>query len=131
MKWYLTLICLLRSWKTGFFARARVDLLSTLSCTAPVSRPRRSPSSRASQRALVHAGEAAMYSASQLDMATTCCLTDCQLTRHLPRKKRIPLVLLLVSMSSAWSLSLYPMKGVAPGHRGCVGRGRGSPQRSG
>ena len=40
-----------------------------------------------------------MYSASQLDRATTCCLTDCQLTRHLPRKKRIPLVLLLVSMS--------------------------------
>jgi hypothetical protein len=41
-----------------------------------------------------------MYSASQLDKATTCCLTDCQLTRLLP-KKRIPLVLLLVSMSPA------------------------------
>ena len=48
-----------------------------------------------------------MYSASQLDRATTYYLTDCQLTRHLLRRKRIPLVLLLVSMSSAWSLSLY------------------------
>ena len=51
-----------------------------------------------------------MYLASQLDRATTYCLTDCQLTRHLPRRKRIPLVLLLVSMSPAWSLSLYPTK---------------------
>ena len=57
-----------------------------------------------------------MYSSSQLDKATTCCLTDCQLTRHLP--KRIPLVLLLVSMSPAWLLSLYPTKCAAPGHLG-------------
>jgi hypothetical protein len=42
---------------------------------------------------------AAIYSASQLDKATTSCLTDCQLMRHLSKKKRIPLVLLLVSMS--------------------------------
>jgi hypothetical protein len=48
-----------------------------------------------------------MYSVSQLDMAITCCLTDCQLIGHLPRKKRIPLVLLVVSMLPAWSLSLY------------------------
>ena len=40
---------LLRSWNTGFFARVRADLLSTLSSTALVSLPRRSPSSRASQ----------------------------------------------------------------------------------
>jgi hypothetical protein len=33
----------------GFFARARANLLSTLSSTAPVSLPKRSPSSRASQ----------------------------------------------------------------------------------
>jgi hypothetical protein len=59
-----------------------------------------------------------MYSASQLDKATTCCLTDCQLTRHLLKKKRIPLVLLLVSMSSAWSLSLYPTRCASPGHLG-------------
>ena len=59
-----------------------------------------------------------MYSASQLDRATTCCLTDCQLIGHLPRKKSVPLVLLLVSMSPAWSLSLYPMKCAAPGHLG-------------
>ena len=50
MKWYLTRMCLLRSWKTGFFARARADLLSTLSSTASVSL-QRSPSSRASQSA--------------------------------------------------------------------------------
>jgi hypothetical protein len=37
-----------------------------------------------------------MYSASQPDKATTYCLTDCQLTSLLPKKKRIPLVLLLV-----------------------------------
>jgi hypothetical protein len=48
----------------------------------------------------------AMYSASQLDRAATCCLTVCQLTRHLPRKNIILLVLFLVSMSPAWSLSL-------------------------
>jgi hypothetical protein len=41
-----------------------------------------------------------MYIASQLDMTTTYCLTDYQLMGQLPRKKRIPLVLLLVSMSS-------------------------------
>jgi hypothetical protein len=40
-----------------------------------------------------------MYSASQLDKATTCCLTDCQLMMLLSKKKRILLVLLLVSMS--------------------------------
>jgi hypothetical protein len=66
-----------------------------------------------------------MYSASQLDKATTCCLTDCQLTRHLLKKKRIPLVLLLVSMllvlllvsmSLTWSLSLYPTRCASPGH---------------
>jgi hypothetical protein len=34
--------------------------------------------------------EAAIYSALQLDRATTCYLTDCQLTRHLPRKKEDP-----------------------------------------
>jgi hypothetical protein len=37
--------------KMGFFARARADLLSTSSSTAPVSLPRRSPSSRTSQSA--------------------------------------------------------------------------------
>jgi hypothetical protein len=56
-----------------------------------------------------------MYSASQLDKATTCCLTDCQLTRLL-LKKRIPLVLLLVSTSPTWSLSLYPTRCASPGH---------------
>jgi hypothetical protein len=35
--------------KMRFFARARADLLSTLSSTAPVSLSRRSPSSRTSQ----------------------------------------------------------------------------------
>jgi hypothetical protein len=59
-----------------------------------------------------------MYSASQLDKATTCCLTDCQLMRHLPKKKRILLVLLLVSMSPAWSLSLYPTRYASLGHLG-------------
>jgi hypothetical protein len=53
-----------------------------------------------------------------LGLATTYCLTDCQLTRHLPKKKRIPLVLLLVSMSSAWSLSLYLTRCASPGHLG-------------
>jgi hypothetical protein len=42
-----------------------------------------------------------MYSASQLDKATICCLTDYQLMRHLPKKKRILLVLLLVSTRCA------------------------------
>jgi hypothetical protein len=59
-----------------------------------------------------------MYSASQLDMAITCCLTDCQLMVHLLRKKRISLVLLLVSMSLAWSLSLYLTRCASPGHLG-------------
>jgi hypothetical protein len=57
-----------------------------------------------------------MYSASQLDKATTYCLINYQLTRHLPKKKRIPLVLLLVSMLSAWSLSLYLTRCASPGH---------------
>jgi hypothetical protein len=59
-----------------------------------------------------------MYLASQLDMAITCCLTDCQLMRHLPSKKMIPLVLLLVSVSPAWSLSLYTTSCASPGHLG-------------
>ena len=37
--------------KTRFFVKAKADLLSTLSSTASVSLPRRSPSSRANQRA--------------------------------------------------------------------------------
>jgi hypothetical protein len=58
-----------------------------------------------------------MYSASQLEKATTCYLTDCQLTRYLlKKKKRIPLVLLLVSISLAWSLSLYPTRCASLGH---------------
>jgi hypothetical protein len=59
-----------------------------------------------------------MYSASQMDKATTCCLTDCQLIRLLSKKKGILLVLLLVSMSLAWSLSLYPTRCASPGHLG-------------
>jgi hypothetical protein len=59
-----------------------------------------------------------MYSASQLDKATTCCLTDCQLMGLLSKKKRNSLVLLLVSMSPAWSLSLYPTRCASPGHLG-------------
>jgi hypothetical protein len=59
-----------------------------------------------------------MYLASQLDMAATYCLTDCQLMGHLPRKKRILLVLLLVSMSPSWSLSLYPTRCASSGHLG-------------
>lgn len=111
-------MCLLRSWKTGFFAKAKADLLSTLSSTACASLPRRSPSSWASHKACVEEVVAAMYSASQLDRATTCCLIDCQLTRHLPKKKSVPVVLLLLSMSPARSLSLYPMKCSAPGDLG-------------
>jgi hypothetical protein len=37
--------------ENGVLCQARADLLSTLSSTAPVSLPRRSPSSRASQSA--------------------------------------------------------------------------------
>jgi hypothetical protein len=59
-----------------------------------------------------------MYSVSQLDKVITCCLTDYQLTRLLPKKKMIPLVLLLVSMSPVWSLSLYPTRCAFPGHLG-------------
>jgi hypothetical protein len=29
-----------------------------------------------------------MYYASQLDRSTTCCLTDCQLIRHLPKEEQ-------------------------------------------
>ena len=46
-----------------------------------------------------------MYSASQLDNATTFCLINCQLTEHSPRKNMVPLVLLLVSVSPARLLS--------------------------
>ncbi|WVZ64979.1 hypothetical protein U9M48_014417 [Paspalum notatum var. saurae] len=45
-----------------------------------------------------------MYSASQLDSATTFCLADCQLIGLHPRKKRIPEVLFLPSTSPAISL---------------------------
>jgi hypothetical protein len=40
MKWNLMRICLLRSWKMGIFAKAKADLLSTLSSTASASLPR-------------------------------------------------------------------------------------------
>lgn len=36
MKWYFTRMCLFRSWKTGFLARTKAELLSTLSSTALV-----------------------------------------------------------------------------------------------
>ena len=46
----------------------------------------------------------AMYSASQLDKATTFSLIGCQLIKQSPRKNIVPLVLLLVSTSPARSL---------------------------
>jgi hypothetical protein len=49
---------------------------------------------------------AATYSASHEESATTRCLMDGQQINQLPRKKRVPLVLFLVSMSPARSLSL-------------------------
>jgi len=64
-----------------------------------------------------------MYSASQLERATTFCLMECQLTKQLPRKKSDPLVLLLVSTSlgevtvgvadeasASWSLGVVEAK---------------------
>jgi hypothetical protein len=50
MKWYLTRMCLLCSLKTGFFVRARADLLSTLSSTAPVSTEEISKQSNKTER---------------------------------------------------------------------------------
>uniref|UniRef100_A0A0A9CCE6 Uncharacterized protein n=1 Tax=Arundo donax TaxID=35708 RepID=A0A0A9CCE6_ARUDO len=50
-----------------------------------------------------------MYSASQLDSATTFCFADCQLIGASPRKKITPVVLFLLSTSPARSLSLNPL----------------------
>ena len=77
MKWYLILICLLRSWKTGFFAKASADLLSTFSSTMSTGLPSSSASNLDSHMACVAAVVAATYSASQLESATTFCLMDC------------------------------------------------------
>ena len=105
MKWYLIRMCLLLPWKTGFLARAKADLLFTLSSTTSALLPRSSPSSLDSHNACVVADAAAMYSVSQLDSATTFYLVDCQQTNLPPRKNMVLLVLLLVSMSPARSLS--------------------------
>uniref|UniRef100_A0A0A9FTC4 Uncharacterized protein n=1 Tax=Arundo donax TaxID=35708 RepID=A0A0A9FTC4_ARUDO len=77
-------MCLLRSWKTGFFISAKADLLSIFSSTASASLPLKSPSSRASHTACVAAVVAGTYSASQDDSATTFCLRAYQLTKLLP-----------------------------------------------
>jgi hypothetical protein len=47
-----------------------------------------------------------MYSASQVESATTFCFWDCQLMGLLPRKNSTPVVLLRESTSLAMSLSL-------------------------
>src|SRR6185312_9510669 len=98
-------MCLLLPWKTGFLARAKADLLSTLSSTTSALLPRSSPSSLDSHSACVAAEAAAIYFASQLDSATTFCLVDCQQTKQPPRKNMVPLVLLLVSTSPTRALS--------------------------
>ena len=77
MKCYLIRMCLLLSWKTEFLARARADLLSTFNSTTSTFLPRSFPSNLDSHRACVAAVVVAMYSASQLDNATTFCLMDC------------------------------------------------------
>ena len=77
MKWYLMWMCLLFSWKTGFLARARADLLFTFSSTIYTFLLRSSTSILDSHNAYVVAVVVAMYFASQLERATTFCLRDC------------------------------------------------------
>uniref|UniRef100_A0A0A9BHB1 Uncharacterized protein n=1 Tax=Arundo donax TaxID=35708 RepID=A0A0A9BHB1_ARUDO len=72
-----------------------------------------SASNRANHIAWQVAVAVAIYSASQLDNATTFCLVDCQQIGLSPRKKIIPVVLFLLSTSPARSLSLKPFRTVS------------------
>jgi hypothetical protein len=58
--------------------RAKADLLSILSSMGLASSCLRSPTSQANQTPWVDADVAATYSTSHDDMATTCCLSECQ-----------------------------------------------------
>jgi hypothetical protein len=108
IKWYLVRICLLRSWNTLFFIRANADLLLTFNSIPSTVVLLKSPSSQPSHTPWHAATVATMYSASQVERATTFFFWDCQLIRFLPWKKATPVVLLLVSMSLSISLSQYP-----------------------
>jgi hypothetical protein len=100
-------MCLTLSWNTGFFIRAKADWLSTFNSTPSTSVFLRSPSSRLNHTPWHAATVAAMYSASLVERATTFYFCDCQLIRFPPRKYATPVVLLLVSISLAKSLSQY------------------------
>ena len=61
----------------GVLGKCQGDLLSTLSSSALASLPSSLPSSQANQSACIVVEVAAMYSALQLDSATTRYLRDC------------------------------------------------------
>jgi hypothetical protein len=89
--------------------RAIADLLSTNNFTFLGSSPTISPSNLLSQIAWQDSVEAAMYSASQLEMATIFCFYEAQVTSLDPRRNTRPDVLFRSSKSPAKSLSLKPV----------------------
>ena len=72
-KWNLILMCLVRPWKTGFFAIETADILSHIILVGSVCSNPKSSSNFLNQIAWFTAEAAAMYSASAVDWAVVSC----------------------------------------------------------
>ena len=79
MKWYFTTVCFVFAWNTGFFANMIALWLSQCNVGTSTEIPK-SPTSRASHIASLHASHAAIYSASVVDMDVQFCKRDRQET---------------------------------------------------
>ncbi|WZZ43868.1 hypothetical protein YC2023_040127 [Brassica napus] len=101
-------MCLLRSWKTGFFANAIADLLSTKIFVGSSCGNFSSFSKFRNQIAWQTHEVAATYSASQVERVTIGCFFDIHVKAVSPMKNTKPLVLFRSSTSPPQSLSLYP-----------------------
>jgi hypothetical protein len=87
-KWYLTSMCLVLEWSTGFFAMLMAQVLSHWSGTWAYSSPK-SLMVYMIQRSWEQQLAAAIYSASRVDWATLDCLREDQDTKEYPKNWQV------------------------------------------
>jgi hypothetical protein len=108
-KWYLSSMCLVLEWSTGFFATLMVLVLSHWSGTW-VYFSLKSLMVYVIQRSWEQQLAAAMYSASVVDWATLDCLRDDQDTKEDPKNCQVPEVDFLSNRHPAKSASGKPWR---------------------
>jgi hypothetical protein len=106
-KWYLTSMCLVFEWSTGFFATLMALVLSHWSGTWVYSTPK-SLMVYVIQRSREQQLAAATYPASVVDWATLNCLREDQDTTEYPKNLQVPEVDFLSNQHPAKSASEKP-----------------------